>query len=390
VERHRDDTGSVDRLLILVTVLIVAFGVLALFSASFAVGDDFWRKQILWISIGALAAVLVTHIPYSVWAKVALPLLGVTLVMLLITVLFGDKVWGARRGLVAGSSIQPGVLARLITVIYIAAWLASKGEELNQVRTALIPFGVIIGVTAVLVMAQKDLSTAFLLIGTGLLMFFFAGGDPLQIFFTVIIGTVGGGAVAMLLPYSRERLADWVASFSDPTKMPYQVWRAFQAISHGGVTGTGLGRGVLKFGYLPVPHTDSIFAVIAEEAGLLGCLIVLGLFAVFAWRGYRIALSTANPFGSLIAFGVTTMIISEAALNIAVMVGLFPPTGTALPFFSYGGTGMVVNLVGLGLLLSVSRGRPRGVWDEALDRWWRNWRTRLSGARRRPGFGRSL
>lgn len=390
MDQRKNSTGSVDGLLLVDAGFMIAFGMLAILSASFAVGDEFWQKQLLWILVGGAVAVLVARIPYSVWAKLAVPLMFVTLVLLVVTVFFGAEVLGGRRGIWQGRSIQPGVLARLVAVIYVAAWLASKGDQLNQVRTGLVPFGAIIGLTSALVMAQKDLSTAFLLAATGLLMFFFAGGDPLQIFAIVMIGGPIGGWVAWHLPYSRERLVTWVESFSDPTKMPYQVWRAFQAISHGGVVGTGLGRGTLKLGYLPVPHTDSIFAVIAEESGLLGCLVVIALFAVFAWRGYRISLSTVNPFGSLVAFGITTMILSEAGLNIAVMVGLFPPTGTALPFFSYGGTGMVVNLAGLGLLLSISRGRSRGEWDEVLDRWWRNWRARLSGARRRPGLGRSL
>jgi cell division protein FtsW len=143
---------------------------------------------------------------------------------------------------------------------------------------------------------------------------------------------------------------------------------------------------MLKTGYLPFPHTDSIFAVIGEETGLIGVALVLGLFALFAYRGYRIALETTDPFGALLAFGVTTMIVLGALLNILVMTGLVPFAGTALPFFSYGGSEMLVTLTGVGVLLGVSRGRPKGDWDAILDRSWRDWRARLSGSSRRTGF----
>ncbi|MDX9953296.1 MAG: FtsW/RodA/SpoVE family cell cycle protein, partial [Anaerolineae bacterium] len=136
----------------------------------------------------------------------------------------------------------------------------------------------------------------------------------------------------------------------------------------------------------PVPHTDSIFAVIGEEAGLIGLLLVLGLFTLFAYRGYRIALETSDPFGALLAFGVTTMIVLAALLNILVMTGLVPFTGTALPFFSYGGSEMLVTLTGVGLLVGISRGRPKGDWNAILDRSWRNWRARLSRDVRRAGL----
>jgi cell division protein FtsW len=326
----------------------------------------------------------------------------VNLILLLVTVLFARPVLGASRGLVnlsedprhvgsflgLGSSIQPGVLARLVAVVYIAAWLASKGEQLNQVKYGLVPFGMIIGLVAGLVMLQPDLSTALLIAITGVAMFFFAGGDPLQIFASIIVGTGTFGLLAWNMPHARQRLEDYLAALRDPALMPYHVHRSVQAIAEGGFVGQGIGEGRLKFGYLPFPHTDSIFAVIAEEAGLLGCIVVVALFVVLAYRGYRVTLSTPDPFGSLVAFGVTTMILTEALLNVAVMLALLPPTGTALPFFSYGGTEMLITLAGVGLLLGVSRGRPKGDWDALVDRWWRDRWPRLSGSRSRSGFAR--
>jgi cell division protein FtsW len=315
----------------------------------------------------------------------ATPLMLFTLFLLLIVLLLGEQVLGAQRSLI-GASVQPGIMSQLVAVIYIAAWLSSKGDRLNQVHYGLIPFAVITGIVAGLVALQPDLSTALLLIVTGLMMFFFAGGDPLQIFLSLVVGGTAFGLLAWQLPHARGRLLAYIASLHDPTQMPYHVHRAVTAIGEGGIFGVGIGNGRLKTGYLPFPHTDSIFAVIGEEIGLIGVLMVIGLFALLAYRGYRITLETPDPFGSLLAFGVTTMLITEALLNVMVMVGLVPFTGTALPFFSYGGSEMVITMAGAGLVLGISRGRPRGEWHESLDRWWRDWRTRLSRARRDAGF----
>lgn len=389
-----------DWILVSAVAALLIYGLLALYSATLStyINDKFFVQQLRWLLVGIIAAIVAYRIPYTIWRKSATVLMGISLFILLLTVIV-VRPEGAVGGLSEdarhlgnvlgfGNSVQPGVLARLAAVIYIAAWLSSKGDQLNKVTYGLLPFGVIIGLVAGLVILQPDLSTSLLIVVTGLGMFFFAGGDPIQIFVSVVTGGATFLFLAWNLPYARKRLEDYVASLSDPSAMPYHVHRAVQAISEGGLFGVGLGAGRMKFGYLPVPHTDSIFAVIGEEAGLLGCLVVLGLFALFAYRGYRITLSTPDPFGSLMAFGVTTMILSEALVNILVMIGLFPPTGTALPFFSYGGTEMLITMIGVGLLLGVSRGRPRGDWDAILDRWWRNGWSRVSGARHRSRLAR--
>jgi cell division protein FtsW len=310
----------------------------------------------------------------------------ISLLLLVIVLIFGEPRLGAQRSfLVFGLSVQPGVLARLVAMLYIAAWLASKGEQLGQVRYGLVPFAVITGVVASLIALQPDLSTALLLALTALMMFFFAGGDPVQIFLFIVIAGVTFALLAWRLPHARDRLVNYVATLRDMADMSYHGYRSVMAIAGGGIFGLGVGNGRLKAGYLPFPHTDTIFAVVGEELGLLGTLTVLALFGLFTYRGYRIALETADPFGSLLAFGVTTMIVTEAILNVMVMIGLVPFTGTALPFFTYGGSQMLVTLTGVGWLLSISQGRPRGEWDAFLDRGWRDWWARLSGSRRRAG-----
>jgi len=381
---RKKQSQTVDLILLVTLLALVAYGMLMLYSATFYVGESFWQKQLVWIALGVGILLLMVRLPYTLWQKLALPLMGITLILLFVVLLLGELILGAQCSLI-GASVQPGVLARLAAVIYIAAWLASKGEQLNHVRYGLIPFAIIIGVVAGMVALQPDLSTALLLAITGLAMFFYAGGDPVQIFLSLLIGSSSFGFLAWQLPHARSRLTAYLVSLRDPTQMPYHVQRAVIAIGEGGILGVGIGSGRLKSGYLPFPHTDSILAVIGEEAGLLGILLVIALFILLAHRGYRIALETADPFGSLLAFGATTMIITEALLNVMVMVGLIPFTGTALPFFSYGGSETLVTMAAAGLLLGISQGRPKGEVNVFLDRWWGDGRARLSGARRSPG-----
>ena len=401
MSKRKTQTYDFDRVLLGIVIVLLVYGFMSLFSATFYVGDFLWQRQLLWIGIALVVGFALFRIPYPIWQKMALLLMAVNLLGLLVTVLFAGETLGARRGLVdlssgvgprglfgIGSSVQPGVTARLVAVIYMATWLASKGDQLNKVMYGLVPFAAIIGAVAGMVVAQKDLSTALLIAVTGIAMFFFAGGDPIQIFLFVILAGGAFALVAWNMPHGQERLGPYIQSFSDPDKTAYQILQSMRAISQGGVWGEGLGQGRMKFGYLPVPWTDSIFAVIGEEGGLIGCVLVLALFGLFAYRGYRVTLSTPDAFGSLTAFGITTMVVTEALMNVLVMIGLFPPTGTALPFFSYGGTQMVMTLAAVGLLLGVSRGRPKGDWDAVLDRWWRDGRARLSRSGRRSSFTR--
>ena len=377
----------IDSLLLVTVAALLSFGLLMLYSATLYVDVSFWNQQIRWVFLGLLAMAAAAYFPYTLLQKLAVPIIFGTIALLIVVLLFGNTILGAQRSFeVSGISIQPGVLARLATVIYIAAWLSSKGEQLHQLRYGLFPFAVILGVLCALVALQPDLSIALLLAATGLLMFFFAGGDPIQIFLSLLIGGGAFGMLAWQLTHARERLINYVAALKDPSQLSYHAQRSVMAIAEGGFFGLGIGNGRLKTGYLPVPHTDSIFAVIGEEAGLIGLLLVLGLFTLFAYRGYRIALETSDPFGALLAFGVTTMIVLAALLNILVMTGLVPFTGTALPFFSYGGSEMLVTLTGVGLLVGISRGRPKGDWNAILDRSWRNWRARLSRDVRRTGL----
>jgi cell division protein FtsW len=355
-------------------------------------------RQFLWVGLGLVVLVVVAAIPYDWWQRMAVPVMGGALLLLLLVLFVGKDHFGSRRAFFNGS-IQPSELAKLATVIYVAAWLSSKGEQIRDVTYGLIPFAVLIGVVASLVVLQPDVSTAVLIVLTALAMFFFAGADIFQL---AVGGVVSGITFFVLinrLPHASRRLDQYLLTWRDPMNVGYHMRQVLIALGSGGLFGIGLGQGQQKLGYLPAPHTDSIFAVLGEEAGFVGCLVVIGLFVLLAYRGFKIALEASDAFAALLACGVTCWLAFQALINVGVMTGLIPFTGIALPFISFGGSAMVVSLAGVGLLLSVSRGRRigkrtgkrtrKGSGKRAnLDRRWGNRGTRLSQSGRRAGARR--
>ncbi len=401
VERVRRRHGSLDYGLILVVGALLIIGLMMVYSTTFDWSYQEYHssfhvasRQFLWVGLGVVVLVIVARIPYDRWRQWATPIMGVTLVLLILVLLVGERRYGAQRSFFNGS-IQPGELAKLAVVIYLAAWLSSKGEQIRDVTYGVIPFAVLIGVIAGLLVMQPDLSMAILVVLTALAMFFFAGADVFQL-------TIGGAATAVTffllikkLPYAQQRIDEYMQIWRDPRLVSHHVQQALIALGSGGLFGTGLGQSLQKMGYLPVPHTDSVFAVLGEEIGFFGCLVVIALFALLACRGFKIAFNAPDAFAALLASGVTCWLTFQAILNIAVVSGLLPFTGVALPFISSGGSPTLVSLVGIGLLLSVSRGKRsvrsiarKGRQVANLDRRWGNRGTRLSGSRRRTGADR--
>jgi cell division protein FtsW len=350
--------------------------------------------------IGMVLLFILAFINYRVWRRLAVLILLVTIGALIAVLLFGDDVFNARRALVNGS-FQPGELAELAVVIYMAAWLSSRRTQIRSITYGLIPFAVLVGIVAGLVVLQPDISTAATIIVVAAIMFFLAGADLMQMAVAgAIVAVMGIIWVTNFGPnYAQGRLNSYLSSVADLTQADYHVQQAIIAFSNGGLTGVGLGQGKQKFSNLPAPHTDSIFAVVGEELGLLGASLVVLLYIALVVRGLQIARRSADHFGSLLAAGLTIWIALKALLNIAVMTALVPPTGASLPFISFGGSSLVVVMCGIGLLLSVSRvkalqGLPK--WSEQPperrnvianhDRSRRNGRSRLpsAGNRRSP------
>jgi cell division protein FtsW len=396
----RRTSGSPDYVLVLAVVGLIIVGLMMVYSATFdwsyqEYGSSFHvaSRQFLWVGLGMVGLVVVASVPYDRWRQLAVPVMGVTLLLLILVLFVGEERFGARRTFLNGS-IQPGELAKLAMVVYVAAWLASKGDQIRDVTYGLVPFAVLIGVVAGLIVMQPDVSTAVLIVLTALAMFFFAGADIFQLAVGGAISVITFLVLINQLPYAKQRLLDWMEVWGDPTRVGYHIQQALIALGSGGPFGVGLGQGQQKIGYLPTPHTDSIFAVLGEEMGLVGCLVVVGLFVLLACRGFKVALGASDAFSALLACGVTCWLTFQALANIAVMTGLVPFTGIALPFISSGGSAMVISLVGVGLLLSISRGRRIGERVEkrtengsfqraSLDRRWGNRGTRLSRAGRR-------
>lgn len=376
---------QLDYPLLIAVGVLAAIGLMMVYSTTFdwgyqQYGDPayFVVRQGLWLALGVAVMIGIMRVDYTVWHRFSIPLMGVALALLVAVLLFGQEVLGAQRSFFNGS-IQPSELVKLMVVIYIADWLSSKGEKIRDVGYGLIPFAVLIGVIAGLIVIQPDFGTAIVIVLVAGMMFFLAGADVKQI----VIGlAVSSGTFLILLlnsPHAQARIQSFVDALNDPTQASYHVQQALIAIGSGGLFGAGPGASRQKFGYLPVPHTDSVFAVLGEELGLIGGLVVLGLFAFLSYRGFRIALRAPDVFGTLIAAGITSWIVLEALINIAVISGMLPLTGLPLPFISYGGSSLVSLLAAVGLLQSIARGTRKGLTRSALvDRGRRNGRPRLS------------
>ena len=355
-----------DYILAVTVSALLLIGLMMVYSATFDMAyrwNDgqsayYLLRQLLSAALGVALLLLLARLDYSHLHRISIPFMGVMLLLLVLVLIFGQERFGATRTFFNGR-VQPSELMKLAVVIYIADWLASKGEKIRDVSYGLIPFGVLIGGIAGLIVLEPDFSTASLIVVTAGVMFFLAGADLKQLVGGTCVAATTFGVLVMNSSHGRDRITAFLKLLSDPTQAGWQVKQALVAIGSGGLWGHGLGAGQQKLGYLPLAHTDSIFAVIGEEVGLVGCLIVIALFALLAYRGYKIAAQATDVFGALLATGATSWILFEAAFNIAAMTGLAPFSGIPLPFVSYGGSALVSAMGAVGILLSVSRGTRR-------------------------------
>jgi cell division protein FtsW len=351
-----------DYLLIIVMVALLIVGLMMVYSATFALGYQlygqpayFLIRQALWMGIGLIAMIIAAHVEYHTWRTWSIPIMAGALLLLGLVLAVGSDRFGGQRWLLKGS-IQPSELAKLAVIIYIADWLSSKGPRIRRVTYGLIPFAILLGFVTGLIMLQPDFSTAVLITLTAVAMFFIAGGDLWQM---IASGILGGTTFALLITRSEYRMAR-ITSFLNPLGdhlgNNYQIRQILIALGSGGITGLGLGASRQKFGYIPASHTDGIFAILGEELGLVGCLVVIALFAFLAYRGFRIAMAAPDAFGTVLAGGITCSLIVQALINIGVVTATAPFTGIPLPFISFGGSSLVISMTGVGLLLAISRG----------------------------------
>ncbi len=351
----------VDTLLLVVVGGLVSFGLMMVYSSTFdwsyrAYGDAsvIFMRQVKWLALGLVLMTIAARVPYRWWKRLAVAMMAGTIGLLVLVLVFGTTTFNAQRSFINGS-IQPSELAKIVTIIYMAVWLDSKGEKIREMGYGFIPFGVIVGIVAGLILLQPDLSAAATIVLVATIMFFVSGADLLQMGAVALIGSVSAFGVLQTSATGRQRLAEYIVGMQDITQASWHIKQAAIAFVNGGVFGRGLGESHQKFGFLPTPHTDSIFAIVGEELGLIGCLFVVVLFVALAWRGLKIASGAKDPLGAVLAAGLTTWVALEALINVAVMVGAMPFAGNALPFISYGGSNLVVMLVGMGILLNISR-----------------------------------
>jgi cell division protein FtsW len=355
-----------DYLLLASTIALVVLGTLMVYSASFVVAhnefnDDayFLVRQLIWVGAGGVGLIVAARIDYRRWRSLSLPimLMCIALLMLVLVPGIGSSSYGAVRWIKLGPlQIQPSEIAKLAMTLYLADWLARRGPIVAQLLKGLLPFAIIVGIVAVLVAVQPDLGTTAIIIAVSGCVFFVGGASLLHI---AMVGMAGIGAGMLLLAhlsgYQLDRLRAFLDPWSDVQGFGWHTAQGLIALGSGGLFGSGLGNGLQKYYWIPNAHTDAIFAIIGEELGFVGCIGVLGLFGVVAWRGFLIAWRGTDPFARLFATGLTCMLTVQTLVNIAVVTNSLPYTGVTLPLVSFGGSSTVISLVAIGLLLNISR-----------------------------------
>lgn len=380
--------------LVIAVAGLLVIGLLFVYSASwnFAIrnGQDasyVLLRQARWVVVGLIAAIGISMIDYHRITRIAMWIMMVTMVSLLV-VLFVNDGNGVSRTLFNGS-VQPSELAKVSLILYLAVWLDSKKEIISSVSFGLLPLIVILGVTAGFVLLQPDISAGGTIVILGIMMFFLGGGDIRQLTLIFVAVMIVGVLIVTISHTGQERITAYFDGLNDPKTASYHVQRSIEAIVRGGFFGVGIGNSTVKFTGLPFAWTDSIFAVIAEETGLLGSAVVVMLYILLLWRGLAIARRASDYLGKILAAGLTLWIVLEALINIGVMVNLVPFAGNALPLMSSGGSNLVMTLVAIGILMSISRVSmqepaegERTTFNAVVDLRGRNGRRSVSSPRR--------
>lgn len=358
--------NEIDYVLFSILIIFYGLGIVMVFSASINEGiklDNhtyFLQRQILWVIISLLACIIFIFTDYSILERYK-KLLVWGIIALLVLLLFPPFI---KVGLVHPSrrwfrfsniGFQPSEFAKIVLIIYLSSILSKKGGKINDFYRGFLPPFLVVLIISLLIFLEPDFSTAFILFFLSILMFFIVGIRSLSIISLLIVAVPTIFLMVSGKGYRRERILGFLNPWSDPTDKGYQIIQSFKAFAFGGFFGAGLGRSAQKMKYLPIPHTDFIFAIFAEEMGFFGVILIIILYMLFAYRGFNIALKQTGRFEFLLAFGITSLIIWEAVFNIAVVTGLLPSTGISLPFLSYGGSGLLGNSILVGILLNLSR-----------------------------------
>ncbi len=358
-----DERGMLDLPFLLLTLLLVIIGLVMMYSASYArayaeTGNAayYFTRQAIFAVLGIVAMMVISRLNYQIWRMAAFPMLAVSVVLLLLVALFGEEEGGAKRWFsIAGITFQPSEVAKLAVIVSFATLISGYREKMQTFRYGVAPFaGVLIVIIALLVL-EPHLSGIVIIGGVGAAMMFL-GGTRLR-WFALAAGAamVFGYVYLNVMGYADARITAWRDPFADATDSGYQIVQSLYAIGSGGLLGLGLGHSRQKYLYLPEEHNDYIFAIVCEELGFVGAGVIILLFMLLIIRGYWLAIHARDRFGSLLVAGITTLLALQVFFNIGVVTNFLPATGISLPFFSYGGTALLMQLAEMGIVLNVSR-----------------------------------
>ena len=360
---------TVDIPFLLLTILLLIVGLVMLYSASsaqsmydtgYSISTKYLQKQAVCAGIGLVCMWIFSRIPAHLWLRFAWPLYGVSIVLLLLVLVAGESVNGAKRWInIAGLQFQPSEIAKFTMIVLFAKLTKSFGTNARKFRYGVLGFGAALMGILIPLALEKHLSAIMLMGMVAVVIMFVAGTHPKWLLMGAGCAVVFVIVYVSFMGYAGDRITAWLHPESDPADKGYQILQSLYAIGSGGLFGLGFGKSRQKYLYLPFQYNDYIFAIVCEELGLIGALLIIALFGALILRGFWIALRARDRFSTVLATGLVALIAVQTVLNLCVVTNLLPSTGIALPFFSYGGTALAVNLGEMGIVLSISRQRNK-------------------------------
>lgn len=375
IKETKDKTkrAGMDISFLALVVILLAIGVTMVLSASFArayfdpggvtkgKATYYFIRQFIFAALGVAAMIICSRLPVGFYKRFSMPVLIAAVILLMLVPIIGTNANGAKRWIGLGAfTIQPSEIAKIGIILAFASMICARRGRMKSFRYGILPFAAILIVIVGLLVLEPHFSASIIIVAIGGVMLFLGGA---RLIWFIAAAVAAGGGIAVLLtmfPYASTRITTWRDPFASTSDEGYQIVQSLYSIGSGGLTGLGLGQSRQKYLYLPEEHNDFIFSVVCEELGFIGALLILTLFALLIIRGYWIALHSTDRYGFLVAAGITTLLAIQVILNVAVVTNLAPCTGISLPFFSYGGTALLMQMAEMGIVLSISRDLPAG------------------------------
>lgn len=375
IKETKDKTkrAGMDISFLALVVILLAIGVTMVLSASFArayfdpggvtkgKATYYFIRQFIFAALGVAAMIICSRLPVGFYKRFSMPVLIAAVILLMLVPIIGTNANGAKRWIGLGAfTIQPSEIAKIGIILAFASMICARRGRMKSFRYGILPFAAILAAIAGLLVLEPHFSASIIIVAIGGVMLFLGGA---RLVWFIAAAVAAGGGIAVLLtmfPYASTRITTWRDPFASTSDEGYQIVQSLYSIGSGGLTGLGLGQSRQKYLYLPEEHNDFIFSVVCEELGFIGALLILTLFALLIIRGYWIALHSTDRYGFLVAAGITTLLAIQVILNVAVVTNLVPCTGISLPFFSYGGTALLMQMAEMGIVLSISRDLPAG------------------------------